>query len=95
MYVPKRATRLLPDSKDKINSYPRYEGGFPGSKLGHNNNNNNNNIPMDEDHVMHLCFLFGPSRHGVMWLQQYLAEHPQNVSVMGKTRVDILVESMK
>ena len=42
MYVPKRATRLLPDSKDKINSYPRYEGGFPGSKLGHNNNNNNN-----------------------------------------------------
>ena len=44
MYVPKRATRLLPDSKDKINSYPRYEGGFPRPKLGHNNNNNNNNM---------------------------------------------------
>ena len=43
MYVPKRATRLLPDSKDKINSYPRYEGGSPRSKLGHNKNNNNNN----------------------------------------------------
>ena len=52
-------------------------------------------VPIDDDHVKHLCFLFGPSRHGVMWLRQHLVEHPQNVSVMGKTRVDILVESMK
>ena len=58
MYVPKRATRLLPDSKDKINSYPRYEGGFPRPKLGHNNNNNNSSVGTAMNNVLSETWFF-------------------------------------